>query len=71
MESSGIIIGCLILFAFLLFGLFMALRENYLTKKRAKQYADACGKLFESVTTLVVPIIFREIAKRKTNKRTE
>ena len=49
----------------------MALRENYLTKKRAKQYADACGKLFESVTTLVVPIIFREIAKRKTNKRTE
>ena len=63
--------GCfMILLGVLAIGIpiIMAIRETRLHKKRVEIYAESCGKIFESIALISITA-FREISKRKTNKR--
>lgn len=50
--------------------IFLEIRETRLHKKRIESYAESCGKLFESIAIISLSA-FREVSKRKTNKRTK
>ena len=72
-NKISLLMGCfLILLGVLAIGIpiFMAIRETRLYKKRIESYAESFGKLFESIAIISLSA-FREISKRKTDKRTE
>lgn len=72
-SEISIVTGCfLILLGVLAIGIpiFLAIRETRLHKKRIESYAESCGKLFASIAIISLSA-FREISKRKTDKRTK